>query len=421
MVTQDQQHRAPSADAPADTLADRTSPEHGPFHSIPPTGLPLEELTPLGWDDYWTEIWISMGFGSGVIPARAWLTHGRYVDVWAGERDLAGYTSGRVLKAAKAAGPLGLVPVSGDWVAMVNPGFQQSPGDRAQILAVLPRKTQLIRRLLERGTPQVLASNIDYMVIVTATTGDYNLRRIERYLVMARDGGVQPIVVLNKIDLDKNWKQFVAEIQEALGPEVPVLGVSAEGRRGLKALSELLQPRKTFALVGSSGVGKSSIINSLARDEWVATGEIRDDGKGRHTTTRRELILMPNGSMLMDSPGIRELLPFEGEKKPEDLEGYEDILALSGGCRFRDCRHVSEPECAVRRALEAGLLDRERFENWQKVSLEMQAARRKFSGVWDSSATTSAKNLNTSRPRRHSESSRLSGKKPPSTTPRKKS
>jgi ribosome biogenesis GTPase len=366
--------------------------------------LPLEEVTPIGWNEGWTERWQAMKSVKGCLPARVWLSHGRYVDVWAGERDLAAYTSGRVMKTLQHHG--GLTPVVGDWVAIEDPGPNPAPGHRAPIVAVLPRRTSLIRRSVERGIPQVLAANVDIMVVVTAPTGDVNLRRIERYLIMAREGGVQPMVVLNKIDLDRNWREVMEQIRSVSG-DAPVLGISAERRRGLTELLTHLTPRSTFALVGSSGVGKSSIINSLAKDEWVQTGEIREsDGKGRHTTSRREMILMPNGSMLVDTPGIRELLPYEdGTDNGQGAEAFADIQELALTCRFRNCGHGGEPDCAVQLAVEQGTLDGQRLANWHRIRAEMAAAAQHTKGAPVSG-----------RPQRHSAvtTNRAGGTKPKS-------
>jgi ribosome biogenesis GTPase / thiamine phosphate phosphatase len=257
-------------------------------------------------------------------------------------------------------------PVVGDWVAIAP-----RPGEgRATIHALLDRASFFSRKAAGRTVKeQVLAANIDTALIVMALDHDFNIRRLERYLTLAWGSGVQPIVALNKADVCEALAERTAEAQEAaIG--VPVLDMSAETGEGVESLGALLAPGKTAALMGSSGVGKSTLINRLLGAEHMATGAIRaDDQRGRHTTTHRELVILPGGALLIDSPGMREVGLWGDE---EDLDAaFSDIEELADGCRFSDCRHGEEPGCAVRAALQEGSLDEGRYESWRKLQKEL--------------------------------------------------
>ncbi|MCP4655816.1 MAG: ribosome small subunit-dependent GTPase A [bacterium] len=259
------------------------------------------------------------------------------------------------------------LPAVGDWVAVHRP----DPIGAALVEAVLPRRTRLSRKVAgERAVEQLVAANIDVVFLVMGLDGDYNLRRLERLLVMAGDSGARPVVVLNKADLGPPPETRTAEVK-AVAPGVPVVVSSAlEGR--LAGLDPYLKPRETVVLVGSSGVGKSTLINRLSGREVLRTAAVRaGDDRGRHTTTHRQLVALPNGSLLIDNPGIRELQLWSAGDGLDDA--FEDIGALAAGCRFRDCTHTREPGCAVRAAVDAGVLDPRRLANLSDLDREVRA------------------------------------------------
>jgi ribosome small subunit-dependent GTPase A len=250
-------------------------------------------------------------------------------------------------------------PAVGDWVAL--------RGELA--VAILPRTSAFTRTVAGRSSAaQVVAANLDTVLVVDALVGETRLRRVERYLAVAWSSGATPVVVLTKADLCDDVPAVVEEVAEdALGVEV--IPVSSITREGVAAVRALLGPGRTGAMVGPSGVGKSSLANALAGQTLAETREIRaSDGRGRHTTTARELHLLPGGGMLVDTPGMRELGLYD------DAEGvdtaYADVTSLADECRFRDCGHRSEPGCAVAAALEDGTLDPARYSAWRKLQAE---------------------------------------------------
>lgn len=263
-------------------------------------------------------------------------------------------------------------PVVGDWVVV-----EQMPGEqRAIIHEVLPRISQFERKIAGRTTEvQVIAVNVDYAFLTMSLNQDFNLRRLERYLIAAYDSGASPIVVLTKKDMcdDPEWYQKQVE-EVAFG--VPIFTVSSKTGEGIDDLRELIQPNKTAALLGSSGVGKSSLVNAVLGTEWMAVSEIReDDAKGRHTTTHRELVLIPSGGAILDTPGMRE---FQLWDSGESLgESFSDVEQLSEQCRFRDCQHQKEPGCAVQKAIAEGTLKRDRFTSYLKLQRELAHMERK--------------------------------------------
>jgi len=265
------------------------------------------------------------------------------------------------------------LPVVGDWVSFNLSGDSAT----AVITELFPRKNRIARvaagsrgrRSTAALTQQVIAANIELIFIVAGLDRDYNLRRIERYLTLAYDSEAIPIVLLNKADLCSTWQEKTQEVEEiAIG--VPVYAISASSGFDIGIVHRHLLPGMTAALLGSSGVGKSTIINSLLGKERQATHAISDSvGKGVHTTTARELILLPKGGMIVDNPGIRELQLITDSDSLETA--FEDIEALAETCRFSDCRHEAEPGCSVKLALLEGSLDEERYQSYLKLRKEL--------------------------------------------------
>jgi ribosome small subunit-dependent GTPase A len=250
-------------------------------------------------------------------------------------------------------------PAVGDWVAL--------RGELA--VAVLPRTSAFVRTVAGRtSAAQVVAANLDVVLVVDALTGEARLRRVERYLAVAWSSGATPVVVLTKADLCADVAAVVEQVREdALG--VDVLAVSSVTGDGLDAVRALLPPGRTGAMVGPSGVGKSSLVNALAGGMLAEIGGIREsDGRGRHTTTARELHLLPDGGLLVDTPGMRELALYDDREGVDTA--YADVALLAADCRFRDCEHRTEPGCAVAAAIEDGSLDQARYSAWRKLQAE---------------------------------------------------
>ena len=239
------------------------------------------------------------------------------------------------------------------------------------IHGLVPRAGAFTRKVAGETTEeQVIAANVDVAFLVAGLDHDFNPRRLERYVVAVWESGATPVLVLNKADLGERVEERQAEAAAA-APGVAVVALSARERTGLETLGAWLEPGCTVALLGSSGAGKSTLVNALLGEDRQATGEVReDDSRGRHTTTRRELIVLPGGALLIDTPGLRELQLWSGE---ESLAGaFPDVEALAASCRFRDCRHAGEPGCAVRAAVESGALEEARFESWVKLQRELR-------------------------------------------------
>jgi ribosome biogenesis GTPase len=284
--------------------------------------------------------------------------------------ELTGQISGRFAHEADSGG----YPAVGDWVAIAARAEERA----ATIHAVLPRRTAFVRRAADSiATEQVVAANVDVALLVASMNADLNQRRLERYLATAWQSGARPVVVLTKVDLADDPGAEIAEA-EAVAFGSPVLAVSAISGEGLEELASYLKPGETAVLVGSSGVGKSSLVNALAGEALMDTGGIReDDARGRHTTTHRELIRLPSGALILDTPGMREL----GLVGADDglSTTFEDIEALAEGCKFNDCSHRKEPGCAIREALETGVLDPGRWKSFGKLQKELQFQRLKES------------------------------------------
>jgi ribosome biogenesis GTPase len=282
--------------------------------------------------------------------------------------------AGRLRHAAAERGDL---PAVGDWVAASGNGVgdRMNPVPNAgpmRIHAVLPRWTKFSRLAASdhgQTIEQVVAANVDTVLLVAGLDGDLNLRRVERYLALGWESGAEPVVVLTKADLCADVDAVLLGV-ETVAIGVPVHAVSNVTGEGVEELRAYLRPGHTVAALGSSGVGKSSLVNRLAGQELMATGAVRADGRGRHTTTSRQLLLLPGGGLYLDTPGMRELRLWESE---EGLaQTFDDVAAAAALCRFADCSHEREPGCGVRAALAEGTLAPERYESWKKLQAELR-------------------------------------------------
>ena len=316
-------------------------------------------LEDLGWDAHFQQQLTAESNIEGAAPARvAEELKGAYRII--NEHGFfSAFLPGRFLHAAASGG----LPSAGDWVLA-----RSLPGeDRALIERLLERPTKLSRQQAgEKTGEQLLAANVDIVFVVASLNREYNVRRIERYLTAVWESGARPILVLNKADLAENTASALAETQVA-APGVPVQLTSAATGEGIEPLQRHLNPRETGVFVGSSGVGKSSIINRLAGREQQAVHDVRSsDDRGRHTTTSRQLLVLPGRGVIIDTPGLRELQLWDGGAG----QTFAEIAALAQRCAFRDCTHEREPGCAVRAALEAEELDEGRLRSYRKLERE---------------------------------------------------
>lgn len=339
-------------------------------------------LHTLGWGDFFAQHFEELG-GDGFLPARVAREQRESYLIIGEHGELAAEVSGKLRHAAQSRADF---PAVGDWVAVAV----REDEKRATIHAVLPRKSSFSRKAVLGGgkkdsggrtDEQILAANIETVFLLSGLDNDFNIRRIERYLTVAWDSGASPVIILNKLDLSEDPASCIQEV-EAVAFGVPVHPISAKAAEGIEALHEYLQPAKTVAFLGSSGVGKTTLINTLSGEERGKVQEVReDDSRGRHTTTTRELMLLPSGAMVIDTPGLRELQVWSDEESLQ--RAFGDIEELAQSCRFRDCRHESEPGCAVRAALRDGVLDQKRFRNYLRLQKELAylALRREKGGM----------------------------------------
>ncbi len=328
----------------------------------------MRNLQHLGWDPFFAEAFEPFNTGE-FLPARVAVQHKGHYVLYSEHGELTGKITGRL---RYLAGGISDFPAVGDWVVV-----RARPEEgAATITDILPRRTKFSRKVVGSTTEeQIIAANIDKAFIVSGLDEDFNPRRIERYLVLTAESGAEPVIVLNKADLCDDLPDVLDEVN-ALSGGAPVLVTSAKRNEGLDKLTAMIHEGQTGTLLGSSGVGKSSIVNHLLGTEHMVTAEVREsDSRGRHATTHRELILLPTGGMLIDTPGMRELQLW-GETSTAN-DSFDDIEELVLSCKFTNCRHETEPGCAVRQALEDGSLDPDRFASYQKLQKELNYLARK--------------------------------------------
>jgi len=314
----------------------------------------------LGWNDHFAQAFAPYT-EQGLVPARVAVQHrGGYI-VLTEDGELEAEAARRQVRSGELAGV-------GDWVAL-----RLLPEGQAIVEEVLPRRTAFTRKeTMDRTGEQIVAANVDTVFLVSALGHDLNLRRLERYLTAAWDSGAEPVIVLTKADLHPGEvTEAVADV-EAIAFGVPVHAVSNVTGEGLGALDPYLGRGRTVALLGSSGVGKSTLVNSLLGEERMATAAVReDDERGRHTTSHRELVPLPGGALLLDTPGMRELQLYADEEALDTA--FADVAELAAECRFSDCTHDHEPGCAVQAALADGRLAPERWESYRKLQAEIRS------------------------------------------------
>ncbi len=328
-------------------------------------------LSDLGWNQYFSNQFQEF-YEKNLIPARVTCVQKSHFTVVGENLDGHAQLSGRFHNPV-----LGLErPVVGDWVALKRE-LQQTD---ATIVEVLSRKSHFSRKVPgERQTvEQVVAANIDTAFLVVGLDLEFNIRRIERYVTLIWDSGANPVIILNKSDQCEDVAKYANEV-ESIAYGVPIHAISALHADGISVLSPYLTPGTTVVLLGSSGVGKSTLINCLLGEEQQAVGEVHEDtSEGRHTTTHRELFLLPGGGAIIDNPGMREIQLWADESSLQSA--FEDVEAFAKACRFRNCQHEAEPGCAVQLALEEGHLDAERFQSYLKQRKELRFLANKQNG-----------------------------------------
>jgi len=332
-------------------------------------------LKSIGWDQEWDEIWTTAP-ARGCQPGRVVAVHRDRLVLWTAAGELEAVACGHLRRGDLAPEER---PLVGDWVAWL-------PGGQAVVQEVLPRRTCVMRREPGPGRPraQPVAANLDTLMMVVGLDGNYRLSRVERYLAIAWDSGAQPVIVLTKADCDADPAARRREVA-AVAAGVPAHVVSVHAGSGLDELVDYQRPGATLALLGSSGVGKSTLLNAWLGESRQRVTEVREgDSKGRHTTTHRELFRLPSGALVVDTPGMREMGLWQAEDGVS--ETFDDIEELAAGCRFGDCAHEGEPGCAVKQAVRQGRLSAARLASYQSLRREeegLAGIRKRFADVAD--------------------------------------
>lgn len=321
----------------------------------------MASLDDWGWDAKWAE---AFGAEAGRDAARVIEEQRGAYRVVCGDGEHPARITGSQRHKSEVRADL---PAVGDWVAVEFPPHEKT----AIIRRILPRRSKLSRKAAGETTEeQIIAANLDSVFVMTSLDADFNARRLERFLTVCRESGAEPVVVLNKLDACADPLPFLGEAK-LVALSAPVVTISARTGHGVEGLAAWIRPGKTVGCVGTSGVGKSTLINRLLGSEVFKTAETRaSDARGRHTTTHRQLVLLPGGGVLLDTPGMREMQLWDSDKGL--AAAFDEISALAPACRFRDCGHVSEPGCAVKAAVEAGSLDAVRLESFHKLKREAE-------------------------------------------------
>ncbi len=315
------------------------------------------ELSDLGWSDFWATDEIEES-----DVARVLAVHRSHLRAAKKDKEINLHLSGQVTSP----------PVVGDWV-LTTPEFEDEQGESAAIIReVLPRKSYLARS--GKNGEEPLVANVDIVFVVTSANQDFNINRLQRFLVLVNEGGAQPFIVLTKTDLIDNSNELIDCLKETLN--VDCLGTSIVDGSGVDELNSRMPGQTTSVFVGSSGVGKSSLVNKIMGEDIQQTSEIReDDDKGRHATRARQMFFVPRGGMIIDTPGIREVSIFASQDSID--ETFPIIRELAEACRFKNCQHTNEPGCAINEALDSGELESKIWENYQKIQKEAAFAARK--------------------------------------------